>query len=119
MKKTLLTMATMCLVASTSLLADTPKEILDKSLNYMGSMQSYEFTAVSDHILFDKNKKIIDRYTNKYDASVKRPYKVRIDVQGETKYRENYFNNGVYTLYNKELAYKWGDKIIRQVFDID
>lgn len=94
------------LFSVTPLLAteQTPRDILNKAYNYIGSMDKYAFQAV-----------IIDNITaedgtvnkSRHDATVKidRPGKLRVDVKGDMRNRSNYLNNGVYTMMDHEFGY--------------
>ena len=118
MKKTILKVATICLMG-TSLFASTapeakstttsPSEILKQSLGFIAKLDKYKFTAVSKNSLLDSHRTLRDQYTNEYKVLVDRPYKAKIEVEGTTKYREYYFNTGRYTLYNEEQIKYWGD----------
>ncbi|WP_373033166.1 DUF2092 domain-containing protein [Sulfurovum sp.] len=104
---TKLTFATVALLLSTTLLFATeqsPRDVLNKAYDYIGSMDKYAFKAV-----------VIDNITTedgtvgtlRHDATVKvdRPGKLRVDVKGDTRDRSNYLNNGVYTMMDHGFGY--------------
>lgn len=93
-------------VSGTSIHAaeQSPRDILNNAYNYIGSMDRYAFQAV-----------VIDSFTSedgsvtkyRHDATVKidRPGKLRVDVNGDTRHRSNYLNNGVYTMLDHGYGY--------------
>ena len=118
MKKSILKIATICLMG-TSLFASnntiipteqkSPQQVLKDSFNFMGALDKYKVTAKSNHLLYDGHGTLRAQYKNEYKILVDRPYKAYIEVEGDTKYREYFFNAGNYTLYNEERIKYWGD----------
>ena len=118
MKKSILKIVTMCLVgtslfasAETNIIKEnrTPSQVLEDSFKFIGSLDKYKVKAISQNLLYDEHGTLRAQYTNEYKILVDRPYKAYIEVEGDTKYREYYFNNGNYTLYNEEQVKYWGD----------
>ena len=75
------------------------KEIAKKAYDALDSHQSYAFSAAIVNHSDDKNNK------HRVDVKVNRPGQFRIDVSGDVRNRNNYLNNGQYTVYdhNKNL----------------
>ena len=95
-QKLLLATGLTIVLSSTILLAQTlsPKEIAQKTYSVIDSYQNYAFDAtIVNHS---------DEGTNKHQVSVKvnRPNQLRVNVKGDIKHRDNYLNNGQYTVYD-------------------
>ena len=105
-KKLLCATGVVLLFAGTSLFAEeqSPKDIINKSLHYIGSMDKFAFDAV-----VVENETADDGTINKYrhDVSVKvdRPGKLRVDTKGYARDRSNYLHNGVYTMMDHGFGY--------------
>jgi len=93
-------------VGGTSLFAEeqSPKNIMNKALHYIGSMDKFAFDAV-----VVENETVGDGTMNKYrhDVAVKvdRPGKLRLDTKGYARDRSNTFNDGVFTMMDHGFGY--------------
>ena len=93
-------------LGSTSLFAteQSPRDILNKAYEYIGSMDTYAFKAV---IVDNDTKDDGTISKERYDVSVKvdRPGKLRADTKGTNKNRSSYINNGVFTMIDHRFGY--------------
>ena len=93
----LLVAAGLGLLLSTATLWAEPmsaKEIAQKAYAALDAQQSYAFSAAIVNHSDDTNNK------HRVDAKVNRPGQFRIDVSGDVRNRNNYLNNGQYTVYD-------------------
>jgi len=82
----------------------SPRDILNKAYNYIGSMDKYAFRAVVlDN--FTKEDGSVKQYRHDATVKVDRPGKLRVDVKGDTGDRSNYLNNGIYTMIDHGFGY--------------
>lgn len=105
-KKLLVVTGTAFLLSGSSLFAaeQSPRDILNKAYEYIGSMDTYAFKAVIvDNDTMDDGTISKDRF----DVSVKvdRPGKLRADTKGPGKDRSSYLNNGAYTMIDNGFGY--------------
>jgi hypothetical protein len=93
------------LIGGASLLAsdNSAIKILNNAYEYIGNMDRYAFDAVVvDEYRFNDNVKKV-----RHNVSVKvdRPYKLRVDVEGDTVNRTNYLNNGSFVMTDHDYKY--------------
>lgn len=93
----------------------SPKEIVKKSYNFLGSLKGYAYKATivneddyKDHMMLF--------LTHHYEVAVQRPDKVRMDVRGDVDNYTTFMNNGKATIFNLETN-KYG--VIDVEDDID
>ena len=100
-KKLLCTAGAILLLGTTNLFAtaQSARDILNHSYQYLGSMDKYAFTAVvSDEVAQDA--KMSNAYTHTTRVKVDRPSKLRVETTGTIKNRTNYLNDGSYTMFD-------------------
>jgi len=79
-------------------------EIMNKTYQYIGSLNKYAFNAVvTDEER--KDGKVVKTYKHKVSVKVHRPNKLRVDTQGDIKNRTVYVNNGVFTMIDHGYDY--------------
>ena len=86
------------LLSTATLLSDemSAKEIAKKAYDALDSQQSYAFNAaILNHSDEGEN-------THQVDVKVNRPGQFRVDVTGDIRNRNNYLNDGVYTVYDHD-----------------
>ena len=78
-------------------------KILNNAYEFVGNMDKYAFDAVvvDEYRLKDNVKKV--RHT--ISVKVDRPNKLRVDVEGDTVYRSNYMNDGIFTMTDHDYKY--------------
>ena len=105
-KKLLCTAGVALLLSSTSLFAAEPsaKEIVNKTYQYIGSMDQYTFNAVvTDEEA--KDGEIVKTYRQDVSVKVDRPGKLRVDTKGDIKNRSSYLNDGLFTMIDHGFGY--------------
>ena len=116
LNKKLTFVAVTLLFGTTSLFAteQSPRDILNKAYDYIGSMNKYAFKAVVIDNITAEDGTV---GTLRHDATVKvdRPGKLRVDVKGDTRDRSNYLNNGVYTMVDHGFGYYGQIKIPKTI----
>ena len=102
-KKLLCTAGVALLLSSTTLFAaeQTARDILNKAYQYVGAMDQYAFTAVTE----DNGAQEGETAKQTVSVKVDRPGKLRVDTTGTVKNRSSYLNNGSYTMIDRELNY--------------
>ena len=94
------------ILGSTSLIAEemSPKEIISKAQEYLGSLDKYTFDAVIYDTYTEDGEEVF-KSTHTVSAKIVRPDKLRVDVKGDTKDRSNYMSDGVYTMVDHSFGY--------------
>ena len=105
-KKLLCTAGVALLLSSTNLFAadQTARDILNKSYQYIGSMDKYAFNATVVDELEQGGEKS-DTYNRKVSVKVDRPGKLRVDTKGTVKNRSTYLNDGSFTMIDHNYNY--------------
>ncbi|MEE8588660.1 MAG: DUF2092 domain-containing protein [Sulfurimonadaceae bacterium] len=105
-KKLLCATGVAFLLGGTSLFAaeQSPRDILDKAFQYIGSMDRYAFHAVVvDNEV--EGEETVKQYRHDVSVKVDRPGNLRVDTKGDIKNRTNTFNNGLFTMMDNGFGY--------------